>query len=149
VKFTELGNIFASDTIYSAGMQAMLALPSHLQSPITIARRGHGHDYFQEAQERVQRFMGAARIVVLASHPLNCVEEFAPAVLMSKGLGFSDIDEAFARYARSSMAGVQSGLFSEATQSIPLRLFGTRFTIVPAASTNLSALRLILALLRR
>jgi len=67
---------------------------------------GTGDTHFQDkAQERVQQFMGAARIVVLASHSIElCRRICSKAVLMSKGreIFFGDIDEAFARYARSA-----------------------------------------------
>ena len=109
-EFTELGEYLSLPTrIYSAGMQARLAFAiATSQSPDILLIDegiGAGDTHFQEkAQERVQRFMGAARIVVLASHSIElCRRICTKAVLMSKGHGifFGDIDEAFARYARS------------------------------------------------
>jgi len=109
-EFTELGEYLSLPTrIYSAGMQARLAFAiATSQSPDILLIDegiGAGDTHFQEkAQERVQRFMGAARVVVLASHSIElCRKICSKAVLMSKGheVFFGDIDEAFARYARS------------------------------------------------
>ena len=110
-EFTELGEYLSLPTrIYSAGMQARLAFAiATSQAPDILLideNIGAGDKHFQEkAQERVQRFMGEARIVVLASHSIElCRRICSKAVLMSKGHGifFGDIDEAFARYARST-----------------------------------------------
>jgi ABC-type polysaccharide/polyol phosphate transport system ATPase subunit len=110
-EFTELGEYLSLPTrIYSAGMQARLAFAiATAQSPDILLIDegiGAGDTHFQDkAQERVQRFMGAARIIVLASHSIElCRRICSKAVLMSKGheVFFGDIDEAFAQYARSA-----------------------------------------------
>ncbi len=110
-EFTELGEYLSLPTrIYSAGMQARLAFAiATTQSPDILLMDegiGAGDAHFQEkARERVRKFMGAARIVVLASHSIElCRALCSKAVLLSKGRSvfFGDIDEAFHQYAKSA-----------------------------------------------
>jgi ABC-2 type transport system ATP-binding protein/lipopolysaccharide transport system ATP-binding protein len=90
-------------------MQARLAFAlATAQSPdilLVDEGIGAGDASFQEkAQERVQKFMGAAQIVVLASHSVElCRALCTKALLLSKGreVFFGDIDEAFHRYTQS------------------------------------------------
>jgi ABC-2 type transport system ATP-binding protein/lipopolysaccharide transport system ATP-binding protein len=109
-EFTELGEYLSLPTrVYSAGMQARLAFAlATAQSPdilLVDEGIGAGDASFQEkAQERVQKFMGAAQIVVLASHSVElCRALCTKALLLSKGreVFFGDIDEAFHRYTQS------------------------------------------------
>jgi ABC-type polysaccharide/polyol phosphate transport system ATPase subunit len=109
-EFTELGEYLSLPTrVYSAGMQTRLAFAiATVQSPDILLIDegiGAGDAHFQKkAQERVQKFMGAARIVVLASHSVElCRSICTKAVLLSKGreVFFGGIDEAFARYAKT------------------------------------------------
>ena len=108
-EFTELGEYLSLPArVYSAGMQARLAFAiATVQSPDILLIDegiGAGDANFQEkAEERVQRFMGAARIIVLASHSDDlCRKICNKAILLAKGqeLFFGDLDEAYARYAK-------------------------------------------------
>jgi ABC-2 type transport system ATP-binding protein len=66
---------------------------------------GAGDEHFQrQAQERIERFLGTARIIVLASHSVElCRKICTKAILLAKGreVFFGDIDEAFRLYKQS------------------------------------------------
>jgi ABC-type polysaccharide/polyol phosphate transport system ATPase subunit len=108
-EFTELGEYLSLPArVYSAGMQARLAFAiATVQAPDILLIDegiGAGDANFQEkAEERIQKFMGAARIIVLASHSEElCRKICSKAILLAKGqeLFFGNVDEAFARYAK-------------------------------------------------
>jgi ABC-type polysaccharide/polyol phosphate transport system ATPase subunit len=108
-EFTELGEYLSLPTrVYSAGMQARLAFAvATAQVPDILLIDegiGAGDAQFQEkARERVQKFISAARIIVLASHSVElCRAICNKALLLSKGreVFFGDIDEALTRYAQ-------------------------------------------------
>ncbi|HKA78170.1 MAG TPA: ABC transporter ATP-binding protein [Pseudolabrys sp.] len=108
--FTELGEYLSLPVrIYSAGMQARLAFAmgtAHSPDILLVDEGiGAGDEHFQQqAQERIERFLGTARIIVLASHSVElCRKICTKAILLSKGreVFFGDIDEAFRIYGRS------------------------------------------------
>ncbi len=110
-EFTELGEYLSLPVrIYSAGMQARLAFAmGTAHSPdILLADEGIGAGdahFQQQAQERIERFLGTARIIVLASHSVDlCRKICTKAILLAKGreVFFGDIDEAFRRYSESA-----------------------------------------------
>jgi homopolymeric O-antigen transport system ATP-binding protein len=107
--FTELGEYLSLPIrVYSAGMQARLGFAiATAQSPDILLIDegiGAGDAHFQEkAQQRTQKFLNSARIVVLASHSIElCRAICTKALLLGKGseIYFGDLDEAFARYAK-------------------------------------------------
>jgi ABC-2 type transport system ATP-binding protein/lipopolysaccharide transport system ATP-binding protein len=110
-EFTELGEYLSLPVrIYSAGMQARLAFAigtAHTPDILLMDEGiGAGDARFQEqAQDRIHRFLGAARIIVLASHSVElCRKICTKAILLSKGreVFFGHIDEAFRLYDRSA-----------------------------------------------
>lgn len=109
-EFSELGEYLSLPTrIYSAGMQARLAFAiATTQSPDILLIDegiGVGDASFQEkARERIQKFTGAARIILLASHSMElCREICTKAVWLSKGreLFFGDLEDVYQRYSQS------------------------------------------------
>jgi ABC-type polysaccharide/polyol phosphate transport system ATPase subunit len=105
--FTELGEYLALPTrVYSAGMQARLAFAiATAQSPDILLIDegiGAGDAHFQEkAQQRVERFVSGARIILLASHSRElCRAICNKALVLSKGrpVFFGGIEEGFERY---------------------------------------------------
>lgn len=106
-EFTELGEYLSLPVrIYSAGMQARLAFAmgtAHAPDILLVDEGiGAGDAHFQEqAQDRIHRFLGTARIIVLASHSVElCRKICTKAILLSKGreVFFGDIEEAFRLY---------------------------------------------------
>ena len=106
-EFTELGEYLSLPTrVYSAGMQARLAFAlATVQSPdILLIDEGIGagdSDFQKKARERTERFVGAAKILLLASHSRELCEQLCnKALLLAKGksIFFGDIEEAFDRY---------------------------------------------------
>ena len=108
-EFTELGEYLSLPTrVYSAGMQARLAFAlATMQSPdILLIDEGIGagdSDFQEKAQARVRRFIGQAKILLLASHSHElCRALCNKALLISKGQAvyFGDIEDSFAQYAK-------------------------------------------------
>ena len=110
-EFTELGEYLSLPVrIYSAGMQARLAFAmgtAHSPDILLVDEGiGAGDEHFQrQARERIERFLGTARIIVLASHSVElCRKICTKAILLAKGhpVFFGNIDEAFDLYAQSA-----------------------------------------------
>ena len=108
-EFTELGEYLSLPArVYSAGMQARLAYAlATIQSPdILLIDEGIGAgdaDFQLKAQQRTQRFVGGAKILLLASHSRDlCKALCSKALLLAKGenVFFGDIQEAFMRYSK-------------------------------------------------
>jgi ABC-type polysaccharide/polyol phosphate transport system ATPase subunit len=110
-EFTELGEYLSLPIrIYSAGMQARLAFALATLQPSEILLIDEGiaaldSDFQDKAQTRIQRLIGRAKILLLASHSLElCRSLCDKALLMSKGeaIYLGQVEEAFARYAQVS-----------------------------------------------
>jgi ABC-type polysaccharide/polyol phosphate transport system ATPase subunit len=108
-EFTELGEYLSLPTrIYSAGMQARLAFALATLQPSDILLIDEGiaavdSDFQEKAQARIQKLVGGAKILLLASHSLElCRSLCNKALLMSKGeaLYLGEVEGAFARYAQ-------------------------------------------------
>jgi len=108
-EFTELGEYLSLPTrVYSAGMSARLAFALiTMQSPDILLIDegiGAGDAQFQEkAKLRVKKFLGRAKIIVLASHSVElCHAICNKALLIANGRQefFGDIDEGFDRYTK-------------------------------------------------
>ena len=107
-EFTELGVYLSLPTrVYSAGMQARLAfaLATAQHPDILLIDEGIGAGdarFQQKANERVQKFVDRAQILLLASHSKDfCRSMCSKALVLSKGhaVFFGDVDEGFDVYA--------------------------------------------------
>ena len=91
-------------------MQARLAFALATLEPSDILLIDEGiaaldSDFQEKAQARIQRLVGRAKIIIVASHSQElCRSLCNKALLMSKGevVYFGQLDEAFARYAQVS-----------------------------------------------
>jgi ABC-2 type transport system ATP-binding protein/lipopolysaccharide transport system ATP-binding protein len=108
-EFTDLGEYLSLPTrVYSAGMAARLtfALVTMQAPDILLIDEGIGAgdaQFQKRAELRVKRFLGQAKIIVLASHSVElCRAICNKALLMANGRQefFGDIDEGFDRYAK-------------------------------------------------
>lgn len=117
-EFTELGIYLSLPTrIYSAGMQARLsfALATAQIPDILLIDEGIGAgdaQFQKKAQDRVQHFVGRARILLLASHSANlCRSMCNRALVLSKGeaVFFGDVEEGLKVYVGHLAAGRAEG----------------------------------------
>lgn len=108
--FTELGDYLALPVrVYSAGMLARLTFAlATMQSPeILLIDEGIGAgdaDFRIKAQARMQRFVGKARIILLATHSLElCRSLCNRALVLSRGANifFGDLEDGISHYQNS------------------------------------------------
>ena len=108
-EFTELGEYLSLPTrVYSAGMLTRLAFAMATMQPPDVLvideGIGAGDAHFQaRAQARATKFIGQAKIMLLASHSVElCKAICTKALVLAKGKRefFGDIDEGFRVYAQ-------------------------------------------------
>ena len=117
-EFTELGVYLSLPTrVYSAGMQARLsfALATAQIPDILLVDEGIGAgdaQFQKKARDRVQQFVGRAKILLLASHSVDlCRSMCNRALVLSKGeaIFFGNVEEGFKVYGGHRAGGRAGG----------------------------------------